>query len=267
MKAFRLLPVLAALLVFPAVAVSAAAEEADTPETTPSPESTAGLREWQEEFLNLPADRRQEFGKHITKARELFNQKRIFETIDELSKASAIFEDSPDIENLLGACQTEFRNFDKAMEHFKRADELNPNDSRILFNIAEIHFVTHNWVEAEKALAKVLSMVSDGNDLMLSRLVEFKLLLSKLKLGKTEEAEAMAEKYDEFDDSPYPYYAEAAVAYENDDEVAAQAAIARARRIFRRPEILSPWQDTMMEFGYIKSFFGGPLSEEEGVEE
>lgn len=264
MKPFRLLPVFAALLVLPAIA---AGEEADAPDTAASAEATPELREWQQEFLNLPADRRQEFAKHVTKARELFNQKRIFETVDELSKASAIFKNSPDIENLLGACQTEFRNFDKAMEHFKRADELNPNDSRILFNIAEIHFVTHNWDEAEKALAEVLTMVEGSNDLMLSRLVEFKLLLSKLKLGKTEEAEAMAEKYDEFDDSPYPYYAEAAISYEDGDEVAAQAAIARARRIFRRPEILSPWQDTMMEFGYIKSFFGGPLSEEEGGEE
>jgi hypothetical protein len=33
--------------------------------------------------------------------------------------------------------------------------------------------------------------------------------------------------------------------------------MARGGRIFQNPAILSPWQDTLMEFGYIKGFFGG----------
>lgn len=230
-------------------------------------DSSQDLKEWQQEFLNLPEDRREEFGKHLNKARDLFQQKRIFETIDELGKAETIFPESPDVQNLLGACQTEFRDFEKAMKHFKRADELNPGDSRILFNIAEIHFVSGNWDDAEKALAQVMTMIGTEGDLQLRRLIEFKLLLSKLKLDKTEEAEALAGKYDEFDDSPFPYYAEAAIAYEGGDEVKAQAAMARARRIFRKPELLSPWQDTMMEYGYIKSFFGGLEGEEDETPE
>jgi hypothetical protein len=72
-----------------------------------------------------------------------------------------------------------------------------------------------------------------------------------------DEATEMASKYGFLDDSPYPYYAEAAIAYSNGDEVKAEAAMARATRIFQSAEILSPWQDTMIEFGYVKGFFGG----------
>ena len=29
-----------------------------------------------------------------------------------------------------------------------------------------------------------------------------------------------------------------------------------AGRVFRDPNILAPWQDTLVEYGYIKSFYG-----------
>jgi len=89
------------------------------------------------------------------------------------------------------------------------------------------------------------------------RLVEFKILLCTLKAGSKEDAVKLADKYEEIsDDSPYCYYARAALAYQSGDEAKAEGWLAMASRVFGRPEILSPWQDTMIEFGYIKSFYG-----------
>lgn len=222
---------------------------------------------WQKEFSNLPEESRRAFAGHLAKSRELFGQKRVFECIEELEEARAIFPDSPDLENLMGACQIEFRSFERAMRHFKRADELQPNTPSIKFNIAEVYFVSKQWEKAEAAFSELVEQSkttdADSRNLMLERLVEFKLMLTKIKLGKMEEAENMATLYDHLDDSPYVYYAEAALAYENDDEISAEAAMARAGRIFQNPAQISPWQDTMMEFGYMKSFFGGDLPEEE----
>ncbi|MFN9026331.1 MAG: hypothetical protein ACK5VX_09105, partial [Akkermansiaceae bacterium] len=95
------------------------------------------------------------------------------------------------------------------------------------------------------------------------RLAEFKLLLCKKKLGLNKEALILADKYNYQDDSPYYYYAKAALAFDDKDLVAAEKWMGRAARIFRDPRILSPWQDTMMEYGYIKGFLGG---QEEEVE-
>ena len=39
--------------------------------------------------------------------------------------------------------------------------------------------------------------------------------------------------------------------------------LARAGRIFQSPEVLAPWQDTLVEYGYIKSFYGNDLNEGE----
>jgi Tfp pilus assembly protein PilF len=223
------------------------------------------LAPWMQDFSNLPVEKRQEFARHLQKAREYFAQKRIFETLEELNQADAVFPDSPDIANMKGACQVEFRAFDKAMEHFDEARKLAPDNPNVLFNIAEVLFVTKQWDKAAPALEQVLGMLDNENtdNLMMSRLVEFKVMLCKIKLGKLEEAREMAEKYDFLDDSPFPYYAEAAIAFHEEELMKAEAALARARRIFRNPAVLSPWQDTLMEFGYIKSFFGGDLEEEE----
>lgn len=237
-----------------------AQDEADAP--------AAELLQWQIDLSNLPEDRRTEFARYVTKARELFQQKRIFETVEELNNAIAIFPDSPDVENMLGACQVEFRSFDKAMDHFSRANKLAPDQTTILFNIAEVQFVSKDWAKAERSLAYILEKMNAngelvGQEMQMSRLIEFKLMLSKIKLGKMDEAMTMAEKYDHLDDSPFCYYSEAAIAYQNEDELTAEAAMARAGRVFRSPGAIAPWQDTMMEFGYVKSFFGGDLEEEE----
>lgn len=219
---------------------------------------------WQQAFLNLPEDTRADFDRHVAKARELFAQKRIFETIEELHAARKIYPDSPDVENLLGACKVEFRAFKKAMEHFERANALSPRNPSVLFNIAEVQFVTKQWADARRYFERVLALTeAEGSKQSLYHLTEFKLMLCLIQLGEMDQAREYVDKYDFMDDTPFPYYAEAAIAYHGGDELKAEAAIARAARVFRNPQLLSPWQDTLMEFGYIKSFYGGDLPEEQ----
>lgn len=218
-------------------------------------------------FSNLPEAKRTEYLGKLIEARRLFNEKRIFEAIDKANEASKIFPDHPEMLTLLGACQVEFRNFDKAMESFKKADSLVPNNAQIYFNIAELHYVMKDWAKAEASLAQVMKLTPPTGDkvnFQINRLTEFKLLLAKLKLGKRSEAASMAEKYDYLDDSPYPYFAEAALLFDAGKTVEAEGVLARANRIFQDPNIISSWQDTMIEIGYIKGFFGGGEGEEGG---
>jgi len=218
------------------------------------------LPAYEQAFLNLPQEKRDEFQKKLLEAQRLFGGKRVFEAMEKVNEAEAIFADIPDLLNLRGACEVEFRSFDKALLSFKKADELKPGTADILFNVAEIHFVTKEWAAAETALSRVQAIIGNeptGNMLQLGRLVEFKLLLCKIKLGKKEEAAALAAKYDYLDDSPFPYYAEAAIHFSEGRDIEAETVMARGGRIFQNPAILSPWQDTLMEFGYIKGFFGG----------
>jgi tetratricopeptide (TPR) repeat protein len=228
----------------------------------PAPAPAAPAKEklpYEIAFSNLPETKRVEYAGKLIEARRLFNEKRIFEAIDKANEGIKIFPDDPEMLNLLGACQVEFRNFDKAMEAFKKADAQMPENPQIYFNIAELNFVTKNWEEAEVNLTKVMKLTplkADKSSFQVNRLTEFKLLLAKLKLGKRAEAAAMAKKYDYLDDSPYPYYAQAALLFDEGKDVEAEGVLARGKRIFQDPGMIAPWQDTMIEFGYVKGFFG-----------
>jgi len=214
----------------------------------------------QQAFLNLPEESRKEFIKHLGEANRVFQQKRVFETLEELDKAAAIFKDSPELHNLRGSCYVEMRAFDKAMAEFEKAVGFSKDNPSILFNIGEVYFVTKELKKSHETFEKVMKLLPPENT-ALGRLVEFKILLCMKKLGMDNDAVILAEKYDFLDDSPYHYYAQAALAYDANNLIKAEEWLAIAGRIFRDPNILAPWQDTLVEYGYIKSFYGEEAAE------
>jgi Flp pilus assembly protein TadD len=250
MKSISLLSLL--VLVTPLVAQT---EEKAVEKMPVAGEQPQQLMPNQQAFLNLPEESRKDFMKHLSEATRLFQQKRIFETLDELEKTAKIFSESPELYNLRGSCYVEMRAFDKALADFEKARSYAKDNVTIEFNIAEVYFVTKEWKKSAELFEKILKLSAE-NQLALRRLVEFKILLCKKKLGMKEEAKALAEKYDFQDDSPYYYYAQAALAYDDKDLVKAEEWLAMAGRVFRDPNVLAPWQDTLVEYGYIKSFYG-----------
>jgi tetratricopeptide (TPR) repeat protein len=209
----------------------------------------------QQAFLNLPEEKRKEFIDHLANSSRLFQQKRIFESMDELGKASLIFPDSPELFNLRGSCFVEMRSFDKALAEFQKAAQLSKNNASVEFNIAEVYFVMKEWQKALDHFESVLKKIPESN-LSLSRLIEFKMLLCMKNVGRHDDALILSEKYDYLDDSPFYYYAKAALAYDQKKLQEAEEWLARASRIFRNMEIIAPWHDTLVEYGYIKSFYG-----------
>lgn len=249
------------LFVLLALAAPLSAQTESKPAEKPAEKEEQALAPNQQAFLNLPEERRKEFIKHLAEANRIFQQKRIFETLDELDKATKIFADSPEIHNLRGSCYVEMRAFDKALAEFNKAAALSKDNPSIEFNIGEVYFVTKDWQKALDLFEKVLKLLPQDN-IALGRLVEFKMLLCKKKLGRNDEVTILAEKYDFLDDSPFHYYAKAALAYEDNNLIKAEEWLATAGRIFQDPNILAPWQDTLVEFGYIKSFYGEESGEE-----
>lgn len=218
----------------------------------------------QREFFNLPEEKRNEFIKHYSDALRFFSDKRVFETLDALDEAEKVFSKSVELHNLRGSCYVEMRIFDKANVSFNKALEISPDNLSLKFNIAECFFVSKKWQDSHDKFQELLKILPPNSG-EIARLAEFKLLLCKKKLGLDNEAQILADKYDYQDDSPYYYYAKAAMAFDKKELAEAEKWMGRAARIFRDPKILSPWQDTMMEYGYIKGFFGAQEEEEKAA--
>lgn len=221
----------------------------------PAAPAQAKLLPHQQAFLNLPEEKRKEFIALFQEANKLFQEKRIFETLDRLAKAEKIFQDSPEIKNLQGSCYVEIRAFDKALAHFNEAMKISGKTPTLAFNISEVHFVTKDYRKALEGFEEVLRMLPPNN-IGMGRIVEFKILICKNKLGMNDDVKILAGKYDYLDDSPFHYYAQAVLAYDAGNDVEAEQSIGRATRIFQDPALLSAWQDTMIESGYVKSFYG-----------
>ena len=130
------------------------------------------------------------------------------------------------------------------MAEFNKASALSKDNPSIEFNIGEVNFVTKQWQKAYDIFERVLKLLPPSNT-ALSRLVEFKILLCLKKLGKDNDALILAEKYDFQDDSPFYYFAQAAMAYEKGDVVKAEEWLAMAGRVFQDPNVIAPWQDTI----------------------
>lgn len=244
--------------------LGAVAQEPSAPKKPAAEEGKSAapqqLKPYVEAFTNLPQERRDQYLKHMAEADRLFKDKRVFETLDELAKADLIFKDNPEALNVLGSCYVEFRDFDKALDAYQRALKLDPENQNIKFNVGEVYFVTKKWKECLSVFEEILKATkAQANITALGRIIEFKILLCKIKLGQKEEVEILAEKYDYLDDSPYYYFAKAALAYNKGDLVKAEEWLAIAGRIFQDPNALSAWQDTLVEFGYIKSFYGDDI--------
>lgn len=240
-----------------------AAGDADKKAVPPPGMSDAAVKQWRE-FTNLPKEKRREFSTKLLKAQNLFNQKRVFDALEKIDELDKIFPDHPATLNLRGACYVEIRAFEKANKVFEKVIKLSPDNDRVAFNLAEVDFVTKKWSSAHDRFTKLIPRLPESQKPMI-RLCEFKLLLCKLKLGKEDEAVALMNKYDMWDDSPFYYYSRAAIDYHDGRKLEAEKQLRAARFVWQNNAVLAPWQDTLIEFGYIRSFYGGDI--EDAVEE
>ena len=202
------------------------------------------------------------------RANYLFQQKRIFECLEAVEELDAIYAKNPASLTLRGACYVEFRAFDKARIAFAKAIKASPNNFNVRFNLAEIEFVAQNYEKSLTILEQLLAEAGENKaSSTMGPLIKFKILLCKIKTGDLNGAKAIVAKTDFLDDSPLFYYGKAALEYANDNGAGAETWLARAGRIFRSENggLLAPWQDTLIEFGYIKSFYGGDLEVESGI--
>lgn len=233
---------------------SAPAEEAE--------KQTTQLR-YITELEALTSQQKRQYFIHYKEAERFFNQKRIFECLHELHSLDLIYDGNPASLNLQGACYVEFRNFDKARKIFAKALSSNPGNFNIRFNIAEIDFVTKDYSKSLKQFQDLIQEAEAVNhSSSMLPLIKFKIQLCMLKTGDMEGAEQMMEGSDFLDDTPFFYYGNAALEYHADRGIKAEVWLARAGRIFKNTKITAPWQDTLIEFGYIKSFYGGDLEVE-----
>ena len=112
------------------------------------------------------------------RANSLFQQKRIFESLEALEEVDAIYAKNPASLTLRGACYVEFRAFDKARLVFAKSLKISPGNFNVRFNVAEIEFVTKNYAKSLEILEPLLLEAKKNKATeTMTPLIKFKLSL------------------------------------------------------------------------------------------
>lgn len=231
--------------------------QAQEPTTNqPAAEANGNRDELQKKFMSLSEEQRKAFNTKLNEAQKLFREKRLFDALQIVGELDNAFPNHPGAMSLRAGCYVEMRAFDKALPIFKQVLKFNPDSTNIIFNIAELNFVMRNWETAHQQFTKLIELLPE-NAKGLKQLSEFKLLLCKLKMNQVEEAKAMVDLYGEWDDTPYYHYSRAALLFHDNKNEEAKKVLREALFIWRDKNLLSSWQDTMIEIGYVRSFYGG----------
>jgi len=260
-----------ALLVAVALTAPQLIAQESTPTETPVPVKNGPTDRYKNAinaFSNLPEETRIAFLKQRNEAGVLFQNKRIFEALEATRELIAIFPDDPQVINLRGACYVELRDFPKAMEQFSLSKDITGPSLNVVFNMAEVAFVSRDWKKSIEIFNQAIEL-APANALQMKHLMEFKIMLSHIGMSEdtqlsaevrkthAEKVKTMATLYSYRDDSPYYYYANSALQYSLDDKEKGLQFLNKGRRVYSgSAQIVASWEDTMTEFGYIKSYYG-----------
>jgi len=183
--------------------------------------------------------------------------------VDALLKLDELERDYPnvaDIYNVRGSIllSPTMRDFDKAEEAFTRAAGLQVGALAPLFNLAEVHFVKHEW---EVALKKLDGILTDFEKIPTSvrHLILYKKAICLLKTDKVEAAEALVkENFTFMDDTPAYYFTKAALAFHKEQKDEAQDWLTKGATIFGEKNCLA-YIDCLMEARWVPNMALPPV--------
>lgn len=210
--------------------------------------------EWIKEFNALPKEQRMEYITKFREAQTKFTEKRPVEGLFILQEIEKIFSKSPSFYNLKGACYVEIRDIPKAIECFTKALSFDPNNISIQFNLAESHYVNHDYKIALEDFSRLLERITQANPKAakeVSPLLNFKRLICAYKLGDQKMFDELKTLYGPMDDTPYYYCTESIVHFAKNDKTAAAQSLMSALRIFGGTNSLQAFTDAMSEAGIM----------------
>ena len=232
-------------------------ESPETPEVEVAPEvelpegkvPSAKVQEADPALADLTQEQRQELKKLLDDASRFIGGIRLQEGLSKLLDAEKIAPGLFQIHNLRGAAYTKMKDFETARAQFVKAIALRPGIFHPQFNLAEIEFVTDEYAKAEKDFKKLLTDFP-SMDLGTKRLLEFKLIICRLKLDDLEGAKAQLETFNYLDDTPIYHLGHAAIAYSKDDSEDAESWMASANKIYSAGQ-MEVFRDSLIEAGWI----------------
>jgi Tfp pilus assembly protein PilF len=189
----------------------------------------------------------------IQEVQKLMASQHPAEALQKLDEAAAIAPNNPLIHNIRGSIYTSppLRDFAKALESFQAAEKLAPEAFEPKFNMTELLYVQGKYAEAEATFEKLMTKFPKLRE-DVRHLIQFKIVVCRLKQNKLDEATKGMGAFSFMDDTPAYYFSKAAFGFQKDDKAAAAEWVSKAQRIFKEKEN-AVYLDTLMEAHWLPS--------------
>jgi len=201
-----------------------------------------------------------EVKKLLLEARDMRIQQRYTDALDKLDAAEKLNPNIADIYALRGDIYLapRRRDFDLALPQFEKAAELQPDSPLPKFNLAEFHFVKHDFDTALKSFTK-LTVDYPKLPMTIRHLIHYKRVLCELNLGHGPAADQIiADNFTFMDDTPAYYFCKAALAFNAKDSDKGNEWIKRGVAVFKAPKC-EPYYDAFKELRWVPDLdFGVP---------
>jgi len=200
---------------------------------------------------HLNEDKRDELRDLLQEASKLAQSQRSQEMLLKLDEAAVLAPDYFGIHNLRGVAYSHLRKFELAKAEFQKAQKLEPKALDVQFNIAEMDFVSHKF---DLALAQFEKLIKDNPKLPTGtyQLLQYKVVISKLKLGQEAEAKKIMDTLTPYEDTPIFHMTKAAYEFSKDNEDEAQSWIRSARGIYTAQQVAN-FLDALIEVDWVES--------------
>ncbi|MGI8889486.1 MAG: tetratricopeptide repeat protein [Chthoniobacterales bacterium] len=172
------------------------------------------------------------------------------ETLQKLNEIDARQPDVAAVHNLRGVALMRLRDFRKAEASLRKARELDPNFWEARYNLAEVSFLSGDWMEARRRLTELLAQPNERIQGATGDLLEFKIWLTYLLEGKEKGGAPVLEKLQSASQSPALYYVKAAAALKRKDQKEAKSWIVTAGKEFS-PELNELFKESFYEVGWL----------------
>ncbi len=215
----------------------------------PIPPTSTDIPQW---LARLTVEEQRKLQSLLGDAATYLSGIRVQEAFERILEAEAIAPEYSAVHNLKGAAYTKIRQFDKATEAFTKALELNPASFMCRFNLTEMNFVKGNFDQAEKGFRQLISdqpALPETN----KALIQFKILICRLKQDDEPGALTILKTWDFLDDHPCFYFGNAAIHFNKDEKKEAKAWLDAAKKIYP-PGQINLYTDSFIESGWIENF-------------
>ncbi len=192
-----------------------------------------------------------EFKDSLDKTNQLIQEKRVFDSLQAISKAEALVPNHPSVEVVKASAYVELKDYNKAKDIFVKLLKLAPGNPSLIFNTGEMHFVQAEWNEALDYLNRALDGLYTSNHKDLYNLTKFKIYICHKKLGNKAKVDEYEKAYDFTSDSPIYYFINYVKFHSEDNQTESKEWLKKAHRVFKAPRALTSWIDTLQESGYL----------------